>query len=152
MPEFYDSGNTYFSRLPNSATPKLKEFAGRLLAIEASSGNPGDAKNPTVFRVCEKLRGPLGKLTGVRGFRSLLSRALALAGVEVPWLRGMHIRADGCLEGLAELEGELDRSAIGMGEVVLVAHLLELLVTFIGPALTLGLLREIWPKLENLDL
>ena len=137
--------------MPHSATPKLKEFAGRLLAFEASSGNPGDAKNSNVFRVCEKLRGPLGKLTGVRGFRSLLSRALALAGGEVPWLRGIQIRADGSLE-VAGPERELDRSVIALGEAVLVAHLLGLLVTFIGPALTVGLLRDVWPKLENLDL
>jgi hypothetical protein len=32
--------------------------------------------------------------------------------------------------------------------VVLVAQLLGLLVTFIGEDLTLGLVREIWPKLS----
>ena len=138
--------------MSNSVSPNLKEYARRLLAYEASSGNPGDAQNPTVFRVCEKLRGPMGKLTGVRGFRSLLSRALALAGAEVPWLRGLHVQADGSLEGLAGLEGDLDRSAIVLGETVLVAHLLGLLVIFIGPVLTQGLLRDIWPKMEYMNL
>jgi hypothetical protein len=37
------------------------------------------------------------------------------------------------------------------GERVLVAHLLGLLVTFIGPALTRRLLQDIWPKLEDLE-
>jgi hypothetical protein len=138
--------------MSNSVTPELKEFAGQLLAFEASSVKPADAKNSSAFRVCEKLGGPLGKLTGVRGFRSLLSRALALAGAEVPWLRGLHVQADGSLEGLAALEEDLDRSGIVLGETVLVAHLLGLLVTFIGSALTQGLVRDIWPKMEYMDL
>jgi hypothetical protein len=137
--------------MPNSATPKLKGFARRLLAYEAASGEPADAKDSAAFRVCEQLRGPLGKLMGVGGFRALLSRALALAGAEVPWLRALHIKADGSLDGLEELEAKLDSRAVAEGEVVLAAQLLGLLLTFIGPALTLRMLHDIWPKIEDLD-
>ncbi|MEY2466516.1 MAG: hypothetical protein QOD03_1037 [Verrucomicrobiota bacterium] len=135
----------------NSATPKLKEFARRLLAHDAATGKSGITKNSETFRVCEKLRGPLSRLTGGGGFRSLLSRALALAGAEVAWLRALHIKADGSLEGLAKLEAKLDSREVAEGEVALVSQLLELLITFIGPALTLQLLRDIWPKMKDLD-
>jgi len=135
--------------MSNSATLKPKEFARRLLAYEAGSGKPADAKVSPAFRVCEKLRGPLGKLLGVGGFRSLLSRALALAGAEVPWLRALHIKADGSLEGLDELEAKLDSRAVAEGEVVLAAQLLGLLVTFIGAALTQRLLQDIWPTMDD---
>ena len=101
--------------------------------------------------MCEKLRGPLGKLMGVGGFRSLLARSLALAGAEVPWLGTLQIKADGSLEGLNESEVKLDWSATAEGEVVLVAQLLGLLVTFIGAGLTQRLLHDVWPELDELN-
>ena len=137
--------------MSNSASPKLKEFARQLLAAEAASGNPAGAKDPRAFRACERLRGPLGKLIGIGGFRSLLSRALARAGEEVPVLRALHIKADGSLEDL-ETEAELDPRdprEVAAAEVALVAQIAGLLVTFIGPALTLQLLRDIWPKIPD---
>lgn len=142
--------------MPNSATPKLKEFAGRLLAFEIAADKPGSLGNPgnsAAFRVCEQLRLPLSKLLGTDGFRALLSRALALAAAEVHWLRALQIKADGSLEGLdqQELEAKLDTRAVATGEIVLVAQLLGLLVTFIGPALTLRLVHDIWPKSGNLE-
>ncbi len=137
--------------MSNSATPKLREFTRRLLAYEVASGKPANAKDSAAFRVCEELRQPLGKLLGIGGFRALLARALAVAGAEVPWLRALQIKADGCWEGLNELEGKLDPRAIAEGEVVLVSQLLALLVTFIGSALTLPLLHDIWPKMDDLD-
>ena len=91
------------------------------------------------------------RLTGIGGFRSLLARALALAGSEVSWLRALHVKGDGSLEGLEKDEAKLDSREVAEGEVVLVSQLLGLLVTFIGPALTLGLLRDIWPKMNDLD-
>jgi hypothetical protein len=134
-----------------SATPKLKEYAGRLLAYDEVSDKSAGTDEFRGFRVCEKLRGHLNKLTGVGGFSSLLSRALALAGAEIPWLRKLGIKSDGSLEGLEELVTIIDSRQIADGEVALVSQLLALLITFIGPALTLQLLRDIWPKMGNLD-
>ncbi len=138
--------------MPVSATLDLKVFARRLLAYEIASRKPGGAKDSAAFQVVEKLRGPLAKLMGVGGFRALFSRALALANTEVAWLRALHIKADGSLEGLEELEENLDRDAIARGEVELVAQLLGLLVTFIGLALTLRLILGAWPKADFDDL
>lgn len=125
-----------------------KGFARRLLAYEVVSDDPSVAQDSAAFRVCEKLRGPLGKLLGVDGFRSLLLRAKALAGAEVPWLAKLEIKADGSWEDLSGLEPKLDAAAIAEGEVYLVGQLLGLLVIFIGPALTLQLIQDIWPKWE----
>ena len=88
---------------------------------------------------------------GVGGFRSLLSRALALAGAEVPWLRAVHLKSDGSLEGLEVLQAKLAKQDISLGEVTLVARLLGLLVTFIGPALTQRLVQDIWPTMDDLN-
>ncbi|HEV8604904.1 MAG TPA: hypothetical protein VGQ99_06040 [Tepidisphaeraceae bacterium] len=139
--------------MPNSATPTLNELAKRLLAYEAGAGRRAGANSSAAFRACEKLRQPLGQLLGIAGFRALFSRALALASDGVPWLRALHIKADGCLEGLSELEAQLEEDGIAAGELVLVARLLELLVTFIGPALTLRFIQDAWPKgsFDDLD-
>ena len=90
----------------------------------------------------------LASLMGSAGYRSLLARAVALAGAEVPWLRGLHIRADSRLEETAELLSKLSAQEIARGEVALVTELLGLLVTFIGPALTVQLMQEAWPEAD----
>lgn len=122
-------------------------FARRLLAYEVASDKPSAAQDSGAFRVCEKLRGPLGKLLGVDGFRSLLTRAQSLAGAELPWLLNLKIQKGGCWD-LDGLEAKLGADAIAEGEVFLVGQFLGLLVIFIGPALTLQLVHEIWPKWE----
>jgi hypothetical protein len=88
----------------------------------------------------------------VTGFRSLLSRALALSTDEVHWLKAVHVTADGRLGGLGELVGRLSQDKIDQGGVVLIAQLLGLLLTFIGEALTSRLVQQAWPKLSSGDL
>jgi hypothetical protein len=136
----------------NRATPELRRVAQRLLALESAAGNTADAHVSPTFRVCEKLRRPLSRLMGVAGFRSLLSRALALATDEVRWLKAVHVTADGSLEGLGELAGRLSQNEIARGGVLLIAQLLGLLLTFIGGALTSRLVQEACPKLSSDDL
>jgi hypothetical protein len=135
--------------MSNSDAPKMREFTLRLLAYESASGKPANAKDSVAFRVCEKLRVQVSKTTGVGGFSALVSRALALAGAEVPWLRALQINSGGSLKGLHELEAKLDSRLVAEGQVVLLSQLLGLLVTFIGPALTLQLVHDIWPKDER---
>jgi hypothetical protein len=131
--------------MPNSATPKVKQLTSRLMAYEVAAIKSGGAHKSVAFRVCDKLRQPLSRLTGVAGFRSLLSRALALASGEVRWLKALHVAADGSLEGLDEPQEQLSHDEIAEGEVMLIAQLMGLLVTFIGQALTLRLVQEAWP-------
>ena len=130
----------------------MRDFAERLIAFE-TRGNKSAEKAMVACLISEKLRPHLATLMGSVGFRALLSRALALANAEVPWLRAVHVNADGSLEGLDELGAQVDPDEIFEGCVALLAQLLGLLVAFIGEDLTLRLVREVWPKLSlnNLD-
>jgi hypothetical protein len=132
----------------------MQSFARRVLACEPPGTKPSEAKTSEAFQVFDKLRPHLATLTGNGGFRALLSRALALANAEVSWLSAAHVRANGSLEGLEELRGQLDPTEFFEGGVVLLAQLLGLLVAFIGENLTVSLVREVWPKvsLKDLDL
>ena len=128
------------------ATPQMRNFARRLVADEPRENKTSAAKTQADFNACEKLRLNLTLYTGNAGFRALLTRALALAKAEVPWLRAVHVNADGTLEEVEELHAQLDPDELFEGRVVLLAQLLGLLVAFIGENLTLRLVREIWPK------
>jgi hypothetical protein len=131
----------------------MRDLAERLIAYETRDNKSSETKTPTACLVGEKLRPHLATLMGNVGFRALLSRALALANAEVPWLRAVHVKADGSFEGLDELGAQVDPDEIFEGCVVLLAQLLGLLVAFIGEDLTLRLGREVWPKvsLDDLD-
>jgi len=90
-------------------------------------------------------------LMGNGGFRALLSRALALANAEVLWLRAVHVKADGSMEGSEELQPRIDPDDFMEGGVALLAELLGLLVAFIGVSLTVRLLRDVWPTVPLND-
>ena len=134
------------------ATP-LRDVAKLLSAYEARRNKSSSKKPPAAFPVSDKLRPHLTTLVGNAGYRALLARALTLASGEVPWLRGLHVKADGTFEGLEELHAKLDADEFIQGRSVLVAQLLGLLVAFIGESLTLRLVQEIWPRvpLDDLD-
>jgi hypothetical protein len=123
-------------------SPAVRKLARRLLTLEATSQSAGsDAPAHEAVRVCDKLRVSLTRFAGAEGFASLLRRALALARAEVPSLNRVKIRPDCSIEGIEELA----RSNATEAAAALTAHLLGLLVTFVGPALTLRLVRETWP-------
>ena len=122
----------------STVPPAIHDLARRLIALEAARPSAPGAPLGGAVRVCDRLRTGLARLAGVAGFRSLLSRALALAKAEAPELAAAQVRADGTLEGLPD-----DHDA-GAG-VAIVAQLLGLLVTFIGEPLTLRLVRDAWP-------
>jgi hypothetical protein len=126
---------------PSRAT---RELARRLLAVEAASKSAADAPSHEAVRVCEKLRISLTRLAGSDGFTSLMRRAWALASVDFPSLQTVKPKADGSLEGLDALAVD---AASGEPEaaIAITAHLLGLLITFIGEPLTLQLVREAWP-------
>jgi hypothetical protein len=128
------------------ASSQNQELARRLIAFEAARANSSDAPVDVAMLVIGELRLRLVKLAGAEGFRSLLSRALTLSKVEAPALQTVQIGADGSVEGLDGIDGsEEARAAAGQAGAILVAHLLQLLVTFIGTPLTLRLVRDTWP-------
>jgi hypothetical protein len=132
--------------------PTTRDLAHRLLAYEVVLGKTSEPSESATLRVYEKLRQGLGEFVGVAGFCSLASRALALARTEVPSLSAARVAADGSLQGLGELENQMDigkdraaGSATGGAGIILIARLLGLLLLFLGEALTLSLLRVTWP-------
>ena len=125
--------------------PAMRDLARRLLAYEAIAGETSVPPEPAPFRVYEKLRIRLSALAGVAGFQSLARRGLTLAKAEAPELGVVQIEADGRLQGLQSLEPQTEKPAKDGAGVVLIAHLLGLLFTFIGGTLTVRLLQDVWP-------
>ncbi|MEO6027205.1 MAG: hypothetical protein ABIR79_10110, partial [Candidatus Binatia bacterium] len=85
--------------------------------------------------VIEKLRIALTRFVGAEGYSSLLERALVLARADMPSLQNVTIGVAGRLEGIEHLvadTGTGEAPTEGEAVVAIAAHLLELLVTFIG--------------------
>jgi hypothetical protein len=120
--------------------PAIRELVEQLEGFEHAA--PGIANTSVTCPVCEKLIQPLRLMVGSAGVSSLLQRALTLAQREASALSKVEVQSGGLLKGLED-------DALS-GSSVLVAHLIELLVTFIGESLTFRLLHEAWPELQAL--
>jgi len=131
--------------------PQTRELAQRLLAHENAAGKTSEPTEFAVFRVFERLREPICALTGVAGFRSLLSRALTLARAESPSLSALQVAADGSLKGLDEFRSQVDADQAREAGIILITQLLGLLVRVVGEAMTLQLVTsEILPDFRFL--
>jgi len=145
----------------NMATPpKMRDLALSLMACEANASKTSEPAELTILRVYEKLRRSLGEFAGTAAFRSLASRALAMARSEVPSLRAVQVAEDGALQGLGhgpehrlgefgpQIDFEEDRPGgqrTGDDGIAVIARLLGLLLIFLGEPITLRLLRNAWP-------
>jgi hypothetical protein len=130
----------------DTPTSSMRDLARRLLAASQTASGP---HVPEVVAVIERLRISLAKFAGDAGFESLLRRALVLASADVPSLQNVKIGANGRLDGVEQLAADTATGALGdEAAVAITAHLLELLVAFIGKPLTLRLLRESWPDTQ----
>ena len=136
------------ARHVSTASPEIQDLARRLIAFEAAHENSSSARGDVTLLVIEELRLRLIRFAGVDGFRSLLSRALALAKMEVPSLQAVKVRADGTLSEFDGVEQSQEAGSAGPAGIVLVAHLLQLLVTFVGEPLTLRLVSDTWPDVS----
>jgi len=124
----------------NTGDAAMLDLARDLIAHEIAEGEITNADSAAA-RVTERLRRPISTLAGDTGFRSLLARALSLAKTHSLALGSVQVRSDGSLTGLERLS---NGNADEVGAAV-IAKLLELLMNFIGEALTLSLLQEGWP-------
>ncbi len=129
--------------------PDMQNLARWLIAHERREINTNTseviAQTAVCVCVCEKLRKPLSTLAGVAGYKALISRALALAKVDVPSLAVLEVKDDGSLAVLNVYDPERDLDEVQNGDTALTAQLIGLLVTFIGEALTMQLVRDVWP-------
>jgi hypothetical protein len=127
-----------------NTAPEIQDLARQLIAFEARSGGGHNSGLAPAIIVCDKLRVPLSKLSGLAAYTALLSRALTLAGTDVPALGALRVGDDGQLDGVEQFEQTAGPASTEAG-FVLVAILLGLLALFIGEPLTLHLVRDIWP-------
>jgi hypothetical protein len=127
--------------------PKQRELVLRLLACDATSGKATEPSESATLRVYEKLRESLDAVVGATAFQLLASRALAMAKEEAPSLGTAYIAADGSLQGTTghEPQSGVDMDRARDGGFLLIAHLVGLLLIFLGEALTMSLLRNSWP-------
>ncbi len=123
------------------ASPTTYELAERLIAYEAALDRTLQLDLSETCHVCEKLRRSLSTLVGPEGYRSLLARALILAERETPLFGAVKVKEDGSIEGLT---GKATKA-----NVVLIGHFLHLMETFIGEAVTVWLLNDIWKDLPG---
>lgn len=128
----------------DTSSPATRDLARRLLAVEAASQSATAARGHEAVRVLEKLRISLTRFAGADAFTALLRRALALASADVAALQTVKLQPDGSLEGMEALAVEATNGG-SEAAVAISAHLLGLLVTFIGEPLTLRLVRAAWP-------
>ena len=130
----------------DAPTSSTRDLARRLLAASQTGSGPHVSE---VVVVIERLRISLSKFAGDAGFQSLLRRAVALASADIPSLQNVKFGTDGRVDGVEQIGANSGTGALG-GEaaVAITAHLLGLLVTFIGEPLTLRLLRESWPDMR----
>ena len=134
------------------ATPKLRDFAERLIYIVSIETKFSGSRPPAVFTVIDKLRPYLVQVVGDLGFSAVLSRALAVANADVAWLRAVHVKPDGSLNGLDELEAEVFPKEIAEGRIVVLAEFVSLLVELIGERLVLQLVHQAMPEVSKDDL
>jgi hypothetical protein len=125
--------------------PVTRDLAQRLIAYEAAADTSSAITEAVILRVHDKLRQSLSAPAGIVGFQSLASRALVLAISEAPSLSGAQITADGSLQGISKVEPQSDAHQNREDGVMLIAHLLGLLSTFVGDGLTLRLVQDAWP-------
>lgn len=131
------------------APDQLRAFSLDLLRLNSR----GESEAELVERCLAELGACLRGLVGVEGHRALVTRALRLAAAEYPFWESVR-PADEWPRQLIGLSRSMrgvtpDHARAGVSE--LLAWLLWLLVTFIGPDLTLRLLREVWPTLPESD-
>jgi hypothetical protein len=126
---------------------ETKDLARSLLAYEAVADGTSVPNEPIAVRVCEKLHRPLCALAGVASYRSLLARALTLAQAEAPSLRALQITENGNLRTNGELPSQSDHYRASEGDLVLTAQFLGLFLCLLGTAVTLQLVRDVFPNL-----
>ncbi|MBW4025923.1 MAG: hypothetical protein HIU93_00830 [Acidobacteria bacterium] len=115
-----------------------RDLTERLIALERCEA---DGETEPAFRVCDKLRRPLSMLMGTLGYRALISRALTLAQRESKLLTSVRVKEDGALECL--------NSEAFPAAALLAKQLIALLLSFVGEAVTLRLLDDVWPTLRG---
>ncbi len=134
-----------------TVAPVARVLADQIILGEAeSTPNPAFVAD-ALQRASARLRWRLVVLVGTTGFAALLSRAIRLAQEDYPDLKVVTLNAsgDGVLRGLdvyVTATGA-DQTATTAGLLAIIAHLIGLLITFIGEDIAVRLVHEALPEL-----
>lgn len=128
--------------------PLAKDLAILVLSHERTDISDIKEFQSVVQRIFERLNSHLSIRLGTGGYHALLYRAVTLAASGSPWLASVHVSQDGLVEGFQDMS---QYDAIYNGSVAILAHLIELLDTFIGRILTIRILHNIWPDVIQID-
>ncbi len=135
--------------------PVARTLARRMLLHEVGGRAEPTAMAEGAARADARLRGRLTGLIGLTGYTILVARAVRLARAEVPTLEGVAVDtgetgSDGSLHGVHDFaRASGDAAAAEAGLSAILAHVIGLLITFIGEDLALRLIREAWPELAH---
>ena len=120
------------------------EYIARCV-LECEAKQTVAAKAPPLSLAYEKLRRYMTKFVGADGFEALCNRALVLATSEAKWLESVQMSPDHTLTVFYEAAKGQEPPKIQQGEQAFLTQLFDLLVAFIGEAMTLEIVREVWP-------
>jgi hypothetical protein len=118
--------------------------------LTRAAGTDADAKAlaAATLRVSDALAGHLAVLIGTGGVKALTARSLHLVQRNFPWLAEAQ-QSDPPKDPFERLAACMERqepSVATEAAAAVLATLGDLLVTLIGETLTMGVLREAWPK------
>jgi len=143
-------------------SPTAHALAQRVLLHDAGEHPEPAALAEAVERADARLRARLVDLVGLSGYTTLVDRAVRLAQTEVPALERVTVDAgatggaggaggEGILRGVRDVVESArasggDPRAAEAGLTAILAHIIGLLVIFIGEDLALRLVHEAWPE------
>jgi len=139
-------------------SPAAHALARYMLLDETGERLEPAALAAAVERADIRLRARLVDLIGLAGYTTLVARAVRLAQAEVPALTRVTVDtgviggagAEGTLRGVRDFVevarvSDADPRAAEAGVAAILAHIIGLLIIFIGEDLALRLVREAWP-------
>lgn len=130
-------------------SPNARRLARRILHREAGDEMSPDATVEAVGRALRKFHEQLTRLIGTGGFEALEARALDLAVEQHAFLRKLDLpRPHNGGPTLEALLPELDPADARAGAEAVLAHLIDLLLTFLGEEVGGRLLGQGWPELR----
>ncbi len=135
-------------------SPAPRALARRALLDDAGERPEPAALAEAIERADARLRARLVDLVGLTGYTALVARAVRLARAENPALDRVTVDtgadAEGTLRGVREAveaaRARGDPRAAEAGLISILAHIIGLLITFIGEDLALRLVHEAWPE------
>lgn len=140
-------------------SPVAHASARRVLLDDAGERPEPAALAEAAIRAEGRLRARLVDLVGRSGYTTLVARAVHLAQTETPALESVTVDAggtgaEGSLRGVRAFVESVrasgdDLRAAEAGLAAILAHIIGLLIIFIGEDLALRLAREAWPELAH---